>query len=605
MVEIMSVDEILSRLRERERTFDYPRACDREFWGNIPASEKEKLVKHAEELQAAPITALRLKDYLKFFREGNRIDFETPYFRRRHALAAFVLAECAEYKGRFIDDVAEMLWQILSEPVWCLPAHQHLGDFPLPGSDDWVVDLFSAETARILTDVLQLLRPELEKEFLPLIERINHEVEVRVLIPAEKNIYWWHEGRNNWSVWCAFSLNAAAIEVFQDDPDRLAAFLAKYMEPIKNFFDLYPPDGGCNEGPSYWVVAVGMLLNALEVLQRRLGGFEAWFKEPKLLNMVEFIPRMNLCGKWFLGFSDAESFFPRMPRGLFLKYAAMVNSKAMAELAVSVPDGDDGKENLGNRNLGSFYTYVADLTANLAKGQKVTHNAIDFWPDLQIWIARHNPEAPEKGIVCALKGGHNRQSHNHMDLGHFSLWFDNNPVIIDVGRGTYDRTCFSGDRYTLWNLNSSGHNAARFDGMDQGLGREYYTMLENKQDTVVCDITHAFLAENGVKSYLRTVESSPAEKSVTLTDRAAFEGEKSFEINFYTPVEPEEVNKNSLRLGKLQFLCEGIEIAKCRKVDWADVKINELWGTLYEIKLQGKGAENALWKMKFVEDNAR
>ena len=279
MIEIMSVEEILCRLRERERKFDYPRACERAFWENIPSSEKELLIEQAENLQNAPLTALRLKDYLKFFRDGNRIDYETPYFRRRHALAAFVLAECAEYKGRFIDDVAEMLWQILSEPVWCLPAHQHLENFPLPGSDDWVVDLFSAETARILTDVLQLLGPELEKEFLPLIERINHEVEVRVLIPAEKTIYWWHEGRNNWGVWCAYSVNSAAIEVFKDDPERLAAFLAKYMEPLKNFFDLYPPDGGCNEGPSYWVVAVGMLLNALEVLERRLGGFEAWFSD--------------------------------------------------------------------------------------------------------------------------------------------------------------------------------------------------------------------------------------------------------------------------------------------------------------------------------------
>ena len=33
---------------------------------------------------------------------------------------------------------------------------------------------------------------------------------------------------------------------------------------------------------SYWLVAVGMLMNGFDILQRRLGGFESWLAEEKL-----------------------------------------------------------------------------------------------------------------------------------------------------------------------------------------------------------------------------------------------------------------------------------------------------------------------------------
>ena len=177
---------------------------------------------------------------MKFFREGDRISYETPFFKRRHLLIDLTLAECVEYQGRFLDDIAEVIWQILSEPVWVLPAHQGLIDYPLPGPEEWKVTLFSAETARILTEILQLLQPELEKELLPLVNRIKYEINHRVLEVCEEKTFWWYEGRNNWGVWCSYSINFAAITLWQDQPERLAAFLAKHIVPIKKLYDKYP-----------------------------------------------------------------------------------------------------------------------------------------------------------------------------------------------------------------------------------------------------------------------------------------------------------------------------------------------------------------------------
>ena len=593
MPDIMSAEEILRRLKARKREYDYPRAGERMFWEGLSEEIRQDLIANGEAAQAQSVAFLSVKDYMKFFRDGNRIDYETPYFRRRHALTALVLAECAEYKGRFMDDIAEYLWQILSEPVWCLPAHQRLTDHSLPGPGEWVVDLFAAETARILSEVLQLLRPELEKEFLPLVRRIEFEVTQRVLEVCEKTIFWWYEGSNNWSVWCCYSVNTAAIEIWQNDLERLAAFLSKHIVPMKNFYDRYAPDGGCNEGPSYWLVAVGMLMNGLEALQHRLGGFEEWFADRKIKNMVEFIPRMNFCGKWFMGFSDAESFFPRFPKGTFLKYAAMVGSLPMAQLALEIPVEKSGT---GEKDFRSIF---ADLTADLSPRGAFKRNAVDFWEDLKIWIARQKPEDAANGMVCSLKAGHNRQSHNHMDLGHFSLWQNNAPVIIDVGRGVYSRACFSGERYTLWNLNSAGHNGARFDGGEQGFGIEYCADLVPQERGVICDLTAAFKEENGIKKYCRRVETQWEQNRVLLDETAEFDGKKRIEINFYTPVEPEKT-ASGLRLKDVDLCCEGIEITRIVKVDWADDKINSTWGGLWEICLSTEAEKSAQWKIFFT-----
>ena len=597
MPEMMSYEEILNRLKSSGNKYLYPRAGQRDFWDNIPDEQKTKLIAQGEEAQTQAIPQLSLKDYMKYFRDGDRISYETPFFKRRQLLIALVLAECAEYKGRFMDDIAEVIWQILSEPVWTLPAHQGLTDYPLPGPEEWTVDLFSAETGRILTEVLQFLQPELETGFQPLVNRIKYEVNHRVLEACEKRTFWWHNGRNNWTVWCSYSVNSAALTLWKEEPERLAEFLVKHIIPMKNFYDNYPADGGCDEGASYWMVAVGMLLNGLDLLQFHLGGFETWLAEPKLKKMVEFIPRVNLCGKWFMGFSDAESFFPKFPRGLFLKYAAMVDSTAAAQLALELPESTASAA--GNRNLGGLQETLSTLTADFSTRGSLKHSAIDFWEDLQIWIARQNPGNAEKGMICTLKGGHNKQSHNHKDLGHFSLWYNNAPVIVDVGRSTYNKICFSDKRYTLWNLNASGHNAAVFDGRDQGSGAEYKTVLTPSGNTIKCDLTQAFEEDNGIKRYVREIDARWEENKIIISEQAEFEGTKNFSINFYTPIAPETISANCLRIGDVELNCSGIEIIHAEKSDKLDEKLTGLWGALWEIRLANCTRNSAGWNIEF------
>ncbi len=65
----------------------------------------------------------------------------------------------------------------------------------------------------------------------------------------------------------------------------------------------------------------------------------------------------------------------------------------------------------------------------------------------------------------AAKGGFNNESHNHNDVGTFSLYVNTIPVILDAGVGTYAKQTFGKDRYTIWTMQSNYHNLPMINGI--------------------------------------------------------------------------------------------------------------------------------------------
>lgn len=84
-------------------------------------------------------------DYRLFIQTGDRKNYETPYFLKRAKLAAAALRL---FLGRsdLKNVVQDSIWSICEETNWVLPAHERD-----------IIDLFSAETAFMLADVLNLL----------------------------------------------------------------------------------------------------------------------------------------------------------------------------------------------------------------------------------------------------------------------------------------------------------------------------------------------------------------------------------------------------------------------------------------------------------------
>jgi len=76
-------------------------------------------------------------------------------------------------------------------------------------------------------------------------------------------------------------------------------------------------------------------------------------------------------------------------------------------------------------------------------------------------------------IAFAAKGGHNGESHNHNDLGHFILHDRGDNVLADLGAGEYTREYFGSNRYQFLHNGSHGHSVPVIDGSFQLAGGQH------------------------------------------------------------------------------------------------------------------------------------
>ena len=597
-------EEILARLKKYPNRPYFPPASDRKAWEGLAPALRAELIRRAEKAAQKTWPQLTARDYMRFRREGSRVAYEDPYFRRRGQLVDLVAGECCEHSGRFMDGVIEGLWQILSEPVWCIPAHEGLprGEvFPDPSR--FRVDLFNADTGRILSDTLCLLEPEIAKISPALVERVKMELLRRVVGPAEKlndENTWWFSGRNNWTVWCAMNLSGCAISLLENEPERLADFLHTYLTISRRFYDRYPADGGCGEGPTYWRASVGRYIQFLDRLDHRLHLGGRLFKDAKLRRMCEYPAGMTLCGPWFLSTNDAAprpGFSPE-----FLDFTARkVGSAPLAGLARRLPRSQPPKVRPALNDL--LLDIFNPVSGSPDKGHFA---AVNYWPDLGIAVLREKPAHPEKGTVVTLKGGSNGESHNHFDLGHFTIMRANKPLIVDIGAGVYTAQTFSETRYQLWYINSEGHNAPRFSDAGQEYGDEYVSRVTVRGDSeTAASLDHAYPPAVGVKHLTRTVKLDRKTGNVEVADSAELAGPREVKITLYSAVEPQSHDKTCVKWSNAVLETDGLAVSSVAEERRLDAHMKKSWHRLWRIDLAGKTDASGGWKIRFRFDGKK
>src|SRR6185312_4333010 len=145
--------------------------------------------------------------------------------------------------------------------------------------------------------------------------------------------------------------------------------------------------------------------------------------------------------------------------------------------------------------------------------------ATDVWySDVQLMAARS-----VNGIFVASHAGNNGESHNHNDVGDFMIYANGQPVIIDVGSGTYTARTFSKDRYKLWFNTSAYHNLPTINGIEQKEGTQYAATDVSYQQTkntsqLSMNIKNAYPADAGIKSWRRLVKMDKNKGLVEVDD---------------------------------------------------------------------------------------
>ncbi len=143
----------------------FPTAAERAGWEALPADARAALTAAGERQLQTNWEVLPASAALEFARTGNRSHYEGMRDRRRQKLQDLVLAECAELKGRFVDEIVNGIWLTCEETFWGVPAHlgAQKAKVGLPDVAEPIVDLFAAETAALLAWTLYLLEPQLHQ----------------------------------------------------------------------------------------------------------------------------------------------------------------------------------------------------------------------------------------------------------------------------------------------------------------------------------------------------------------------------------------------------------------------------------------------------------
>jgi Heparinase II/III-like protein len=152
----------------------------------------------------------------------------------------------------------------------------------------------------------------------------------------------------------------------------------------------------------------------------------------------------------------------------------------------------------------------------------------DWWPGLQWMIARCDPADPG-ALVLAAKGGHNREMHNHNDVGALIVHCGRESLIEDLGPGRYTRAYFGEARFEHPAASSYGHAVPVPNGQAQRSGRQYAAqVLEHSAsatvDRLVLELRAAYPVEADLASLRRTVALQRDQGAgwIHLTDEASF-----------------------------------------------------------------------------------
>ncbi len=488
----------------------YPDISDRKKWDALSDNLKIELTEAGEKAVKEPWTQLLISDFTQFSKSGDRLAYEEKYFPRRRKLCALVMAECIENNGRFIPEILDGLYLILEESTWCLPAHNsYIRDAKqeyLPDVTRPIIDLFDAESGALVAMTEYLLRPVLDK-ISPYISRyVDERLNERIFVPYINEHFWWmgngREPMCNWTSWCTQNVLICALtrrEGFFDESGR-RDFLERAAVSLDFFLDEYGDDGCCNEGAQYYSHAGLCLFGALELmsgaLEDRGCSFDRVFEDPLIKNIGSYIVRMHACGDYYINFADCSPFCGRRTAREYL-YGKRTGDKALSYFAASdfAKGGPDDRIltdeiNLFYHVMQAFaYDEMMEISGKSAidkshegeekkavkTGDELSAPSDSFFESTGLMIAR------DEHFVIAAKAGNNGDSHNHNDVGSFTVYKDRRPLIIDLGVGTYTAKTFSKERYEIWTMQSQFHNVPTFlAGNVEDLGKDPAADLYNK-----------------------------------------------------------------------------------------------------------------------------
>jgi hypothetical protein len=511
------IHEVADMLSAKPSGFARP-CSDRAAW-ELYAHSLQGFVAQAEQILGVPLPAFDEQAYLQFSRSGDRKAMEQNLHSRMDQLIPLVLAECAEYRGRFVPRIAEVMDSLAAMPSWTLSAHDPrlLNLYGVSYS----VDLNAADMADNLAEALYLLGTKIPEATH---KHVMAEMQEHVFGPMRKSFEqgnraenhsgnWWLYADMNWNAVCLKGVTGAALAVLPDVEDR-ALFVAAAEHYIQHYEDGFNSDGYDTEGLGYWNYGFSHFIELRGNLLWATGG------------KIDLLASSKMQKAALFGIE-----FPMMPG----------NAAAFGDAGTApIPDAHligtidrifqirPGREALDGQDIGVQHVDLPALLLSLfpVRDELPTPSELRR-QDLQIYYADSgvlvSRPAPGQHLAVTVKAGGNT-THSHNDIGSFVIGLDDvQPVGDPGGPKYYTKATFGPARLDSRLLNSFGHPVPEIDGCLQLDATTVHVnvlshFLSNTQDSIKIDMSNAYDAP-ALKHLTRTVMHSRADDGlVEITD---------------------------------------------------------------------------------------
>ncbi|QNI36871.1 heparinase II/III domain-containing protein [Edaphobacter albus] len=610
----------------------YPRATERDAWMQMPEDLRAAMVKRAEMWHGKDWPSLLATTALDYKRNGNRSRYEDQQFGRRHRLIDLVLGECAEGKGRFLDDITNGAWLICEESFWGAPAHlgaQRAG-IGLPDVAEPIVDLFAAETASTMALVEYLLAERLNSVSPRIVPRIRLEAKRRVLDPLlMRDDFGWmglkpKRGHlNNWNPWINSNWLMTNL-LLEEDAERRQQAIERSCRSLDEFLSDYSPDGGCEEGPVYWQRSPGSYFDCCRTLASATGGAADVMTHPFVRKMGQYIADVHIAGHAYVNYGDAHMEDAPTPE-LVYRYGMAAKLPTLSEFGAfySAKDslGAAGNSTVLERALGAGLPSLARIlpdvlcASEIRTSQKVDALGRDSWyPALHLMTAREKAGTTD-GFYLAVQAASNGRSHGHNDSGSFILFHDGEPVFIDVGVEAYTAKTFSPERYTIWTMQSAFHNLPTINGVMQHEGNPYaasevkYTTSDDGAG-MTANLAIAYPPEAGVERWMREIRLDRKAGIVRLAEDFELTKSGSVALSFMTSRIPSESGSGAFVLHSEKAGVKDVSLRydaaalafNMEKMELQDAGMRRSWGpAVYRVQLRTKAdVTRANWKFEIA-----
>ncbi len=304
----------------------------------------------------------------------------------------------------------------------------------------------------------------------------------------------WTDAHHNWNLVCNAGMMLGAIAIHDEDPKLAKKIIAQSRESVTNGFQAFAPDGGWEEGPTYWNYATRYAIYLLASLQTSMGVRFTERDLPGFSRTGDF--RIQTIGPTHKNFNFADSGEnPGISPQLFW-IAKTFDHPEYAAYERQLTDACGVMDLL-------WYTPPTP-NSNTIGNSPGPRPGVPLEPQLPTAALFRGPElATFRGswsdpntTFIATKAGSANAHHGHLDLGSFVLDALGQRFAPDLGTDNYALPGYSeAQRFVYYRCRNQGHNTLTLNDHNQSLDADCpITAFHQSKDRshAVMDLTTAY-----------------------------------------------------------------------------------------------------------------